>query len=468
MFDDAFIFFRYAENFNHGHGFVFNPGEKVEGYTSFLWLILMTIGDYLGMGIIIFSKIIGLFFATGCILLTAFSYWFIKSLTTTTSSIATLFLGTSGIFLPWGVSGVESTMFAFMILLMVLFYISIRENGSVRDFCFLGAIGGIAALTRPEGILVFLLLLLDQMIVNSKNRWHKLSNAILIFLIIIVPHFIWRYSYYGYPLPNTFYAKIGFNIEQVFRGLRYIVKFGIPALLIILPLADPCFARALLKKHRSLFPAVFIVVTYATYILLIGGDYMPGIRFFTPIMALICILSAAVISVNFGKKLLPVFIVIAVVYNIYQLNFYYITPLLLNEKVAENGKEAGLWLKENVHPDAVIATNTAGSIPYFSGLRAIDMLGLNDTHIAHKKTDRMGTRYAGHEKADGKYVLEKRPDYIQFWSSLGWEIPVFASDKQIFEIPEFHELYKLKTIVLPSGKKLILYEMKKSVARDSK
>lgn len=37
--DDAFISFRYARNLVEGHGLVFNPGERVEGYTNFLWVL---------------------------------------------------------------------------------------------------------------------------------------------------------------------------------------------------------------------------------------------------------------------------------------------------------------------------------------------------------------------------------------------------------------------------------------------
>jgi hypothetical protein len=139
---------------------------------------------------------------------------------------------------------------------------------------------------------------------------------------------------------------------------------------------------------------------------------------------------------------------------------------MVTEPVNETGKEVGLWLKDNASPDAVIATNTAGTIPYYSGLRTIDMLGLNDVHIAHRDMPDMGARYAGHEKADGRYVLDRKPDYIQFWSSLGWEKQVFRSDKELYALPEFHEEYELRRITLPSGKILRLFERRQNADRD--
>jgi arabinofuranosyltransferase len=463
IFDDAFIFFRYAENLNDGIGLVFNAGEKVEGYSSFLWVILMAIGDLAGIALVVFSRIMGLIFAAGCIFLTAYSYKFIDGITPGTSSIATLFLGTSGIFLPWGVSGIETTMFAFLVLLTVLYYMSIRETGSRRDFSLFGVIAGIATLARPEGGLIFAVLILDQVVRQKSRKRHVYLYSVVLFSALLVPHFIWRFAYYGYPLPNSFYAKVGFGLSQIFRGCKYLVKFAIPTLVIILPIIDPSIVYGLTKRYRFVYPMLITAAVYVLYIIYIGGDYMPGIRFFTPVIAILCILSAHAINVGYNRKIIPILVFITVIYNVYMLSFYYITPQIILEPVAEAGKEVGLWLKENADPDAVIATNTAGSIPYYSRLKTIDMLGLNDAHIAHRKMADMGTRYAGHEKADGRYVLDRKPDYIQFWSSLGFETPVFRSDEELYELPEFHRQYELKRIILPSGKILMIFERRKDI-----
>ncbi len=74
----------------------------------------------------------------------------------------------------------------------------------------------------------------------------------------------------------------------------------------------------------------------------------------------------------------------------------------------------GLWFRENVPPDSLLATNTAGSVAYYSRLKTIDMLGLNDVHIAHREVKTLGKGFAGHEKGDGKYVLSRKPDYVMF------------------------------------------------------
>jgi hypothetical protein len=53
--DDAFISFRYAYNFAHGKGLVWNDGYRVEGYTNFLWTVLMSIPLYFGREPVNFS-----------------------------------------------------------------------------------------------------------------------------------------------------------------------------------------------------------------------------------------------------------------------------------------------------------------------------------------------------------------------------------------------------------------------------
>ena len=279
----------------------------------------------------------------------------------------------------------------------------------------------------------------------------------LAILILFIPFFCWRFIYYGYPLPNTFYAKVGFASDQVIRGLKYLFLFIIPATAILIPLIDPPAVFGWIRRNRDLFILPVICAVFGVYIVFIGGDSLPAFRFFIFIMPLICLISAISIPL-FGRREATVIFMAVFAYNIIMWNFILVLPHLKTSHVAENGREAGIWLKENVPGNAVIATNTAGSIPYFSGLKTIDMLGLNDAHIAHRNIPEMGSGSAGHEKGDGEYILKCRPDLIQFGSSLGEIKPVFRSDHELFENPEFHEQYKLIRITLPSGKILSLYK----------
>lgn len=465
MLDDAFIAFRYAENIVAGNGPVYNEGERVEGYTSFLWMILMAFGKWFGADLVIFSKILGLTFAAANIILLANAHRFIRSIEATVSTIATLLLGSTGIFLAWGVSGMEVTLFTFLVSTSILYYVSIGESNDNRTFIRLGILCGLMSLTRPEGLLVTGVLISYQSLKSIRDKNHSFIYFAMFFSIIYMPYFWWRYNYYGFLLPNTFYAKVGWNTSQVTRGLRYLVRFGIPSLMILLPMVDPIGISNWFKKYRRLAILPLVAAVYTTYIISVGGDCMPALRFFTPIVPIFCILFAMSIKLVDNKRIVTLMVLGTIGYNIAQLNFPHITPHIKANKTAEYGKEVGQWFAENIPAEAVIATNTAGSIPYYSRLKIIDMLGLTDLHIAHREMPDMGSGWAGHEKADGEYVLSRKPDYIHFCSSHGSAEPVAPSDQEIYKIPEFHRMYALKQVTLPSGNRLYLYERRRELDR---
>jgi hypothetical protein len=62
------------------------------------------------------------------------------------------------------------------------------------------------------------------------------------------------------------------------------------------------------------------------------------------------------------------------------------------------------------YPEKTLATPAAGKIPFFSGMKTLDMLGLNDLYIAHKDIDYFTV--PGHNKYDFDYVLSKKPDFL--------------------------------------------------------
>ena len=205
--------------------------------------------------------------------------------------------------------------------------------------------------------------------------------------------------------------------------------------------------------------AVVILIT-AAYTILVGGDCMPAFRFLVPTLPLLCLLAGAAITRLLRKPGLLISAVgVLCAYNVVQT---FAAPQIMYHIQADhvylNGKEAGLWLKANCSPETVIATNTAGSIPYYSGFKTIDMLGMNDEHIAHKQVADIGSGLPGHEKGDGNYVLAKQPEIIQFGSSLGTAKPKFPTDEELFDNPGFHQYYRLHSVTLTeSGKRLLLW-----------
>jgi hypothetical protein len=485
MLDDAFISFRYAENLASGDGPVYNTGEKVEGYTCFLWVVLLALGKSIGCDLVFFSKLLGAIFAVAGILLVANAHRLVPRIDSTASVIAALLLGTCGAFTSWAASGMEVTLFAFLVLLSVLVHASAlsmpRGAAWKARLCLLGVICALCALTRPEGLLVSALIFLHQLLTGFKDRNAGVpgmgirgagipgsgvfSAGILClavtFVLIYFPYFIWRYSYYGYLLPNTFYAKVGFGIDQVIRGGRYVMLFAGPGLLLLVPILwSVLFSRQWFRSYPGLYLIPFVPAAYVLYVVLVGGDAMPAFRFIAPVVPLLCLACAMSMRLVLKTRNATILLVVFMsLYNIAQMRVHgQIHDHLMSDTVALRGKEVGLWLKEHAPADAVVATNTAGSIPYYSELRTIDMLGMNDVRIAHREVPSIGKGWPGHEKGDGAYVLSRQPDYIILDGSLGSNRPHFPGDREIYENPGFKRWYSFKAYRLDSGRQLSIFE----------
>ncbi|MEK9149668.1 MAG: hypothetical protein AAB267_06450, partial [Candidatus Desantisbacteria bacterium] len=115
--DDAYISFRYAKNLVDGNGIVYNPGERVEGYTNFLWVIIMALFMRLGISDIAFLSIwLGITISVGTIVI----LYKLSTLITRESDFfkisAPLFLVVDSSFVFWTVSGLETQLFTFLIL----------------------------------------------------------------------------------------------------------------------------------------------------------------------------------------------------------------------------------------------------------------------------------------------------------------------------------------------------------------
>jgi hypothetical protein len=304
---------------------------------------------------------------------------------------------------------------------------------------------------RPETALVLVAL---AALLAARRRGREAALVVVGGIAGYAPVEIWRLVSYGFPLPNTAYAKVGATSEQIARGVEALVAAG-PAFLALVVLAPLGIATRsagvrLVLGWAALHVAFFVAV---------GGDGLPGHRLLVPLIAPLAACAGLGIDALASRRPWAVLLVVPAVAA--QLLASVIDPELTTRiregNVGRNGREVGLWLRETYGPDAVVATNTAGSVAWFSGLVTIDMLGLCDAHIAHAPVETMGARKAGHEKADGAYVLSRKPDIVLFGAARGRERPFFPSDQQLWALPAFHEQYRYEQHRLPSGAAIRLY-----------
>lgn len=462
VLDDAYISFRYAENFAESKGMVFNEGERVEGYTTFLWVFVLGLAHKMGFDTVSAAKFLGAALSVGCLLLLALGGRFVRGLDAATAAIALLLLASSATFTTWAISGMEVPLVGLLGLLAVLLYLRGRADDSNSSYVAAGLVCALAAMTRPDAGLLFVALAGDRFVARFRSGSRGLVALTTGLVVLYGPYFLWRYLYYGFLLPNTFYAKVGGTLAQLSRGLEYFTRFsGASFVILSVAVAGLLVAEPLRRRYGSVRVIPAYLILHTLYVIAVGGDAQPSFRFFGEVMPLLCLWAAmscvALVSVPWRV----VFVGLAIGFNLFQaIQHPLMLPFVRSDKVAERGELAGLWLRKHAAPDAVIATNTAGSIPYFSRLRAIDMLGLNDSHIAHLQVENMGAGIAGHEKADGDYVVARRPTFIMFDSATGSRKPRRPSDEQIWKNEDFHELYGFHTFAVGKGRSFNVYILK--------
>lgn len=423
--DDAFISFRYAQNLVQGHGLVYNVGERVEGYTNFLWTLMAAGVLWMGGDVVLWSHAGGV--ALG-ILIVVGTYHVASSLIGPPwALVAALIVGASQSVLLYTArgSGMETGLFTLLVLLGGGIYLTQASLGRWR-YIISGLALGLATLTRPEGLLVFALTLIHMPTLTRNAGGRAALRAALAltlpWLALVGPFFLWRVLYYGDLLPNTFYAKTGSGLSQLRRGLAYAWEFALtlggPLLLII---AAPWVRdrRMALRSWRSY--AVLLTFSYSAYIIAIGGDHFRGERFFVPLIPWFAIMIADGLATavtassaieRISRPLLAIGLVVGGMAALARTASLDTTIRGMDESVWI-WREIGWWLADHTSSDASIAVAGAGAVAFYGQRTAIDMYGLTDRHIGRLQITDPGRGVAGHEKGDPAYILDqRRPTYI--------------------------------------------------------
>ena len=447
--DDAYISFRYSYNLAHHGELTFNLGDRVEGYTNFLWTV--TLGLLLKAGLLpeVTSRVLGVFFGViSMVLLFLFTRLYRGGRLTGWDLLGALILPATAGFAVWCSGGLETQMFTALVLAGATLYMA-EQGGRVR-WRVSGLIFALAAMTRPEGLMLFGLTLGHRALANLAGQrrlrptWAELG-WLAGFLVPVGNLYLWRYSYYGFPFPNTYYIKAGGG------GGGGITRWGLPylwdfiqdnKLYVMLPLLltfRPRSCRGEEFSAQGLRPAfvwtyvALVTLPFVAYVVLVGGDFMAMGRFFVPVLPFLAFFTAEGLRdlVERPRREVelwrPVRALVAsglllglLTYNsvgLYQKNArlsyhrWGLDTIAYLDKFAADRILIGRWLRENLPPDTYLAVGGAGAIVYASGLKSLDTFGLNDRWIAHH-TPPVGNR-PGHTKtAPESYLMRERPDLM--------------------------------------------------------
>ena len=284
--DDAYITYRVVWNFLHGYGPVFNPGERVQAYTHPLWMFVMSAA----------SGITREFFFTGLAVSYAFAVTAVTRVTRSAESfavgaLALLILLSSKAFIDYTSSGLE---YPLSYLLLAMFYTrfvrldddSVLTPQELRTF---GLLAGLAFVNRIDSVLLYV----GPLLWLTAGAWEKRSHVRALiggFLVPVVPWLVFATLYYGFPLPNTYYAKVATGIPSSLlyrQGLAYVLNSigHDPITLGVIGITAALALRSRVTVRLSAASALLYVV----YTVSVGGDFMSGRFFAQPF--LVCVLA---------------------------------------------------------------------------------------------------------------------------------------------------------------------------------
>lgn len=458
--DDALISLRYTERLLQGDGLTWNDGERVEGYSNLLWVLILAVPGLLGLDLVGSAVGLGLLCAGLSLVvlqraLRPSGLW--------AEAVGVGLLALSGPLGVWAQAGLEGPLFTLLSLCAVGRLLPVvRRRADIHEHLIpAGLYLGLACLTRPDGPVVVAALAAGLWLAQGQNR-RALGQAAVLALIpalFVGGQLAFRIGYYDDWLPNTAYAKLDVaSADRLESGLLYLwpwLKAGgwlwaLALLGLLRPRADDE------NIGRLIIPALFL---WLVWIIRAGGDHFPGWRMLLvldPLRALLAGLGGAAL-VREARRNWPrrrwigpaLLLVTAPLLGLWHDRTQEKQTGMRLVRVDPNWthrlEPVGRLLGAAFHKgQPLIATCAAGGIPYWSRLPALDPLGLTDKHIARRKLRPGQLGMHGHEAGDTRYVLDRAPDLFVLCAPRGGEAPCLPQERDLVEDPRFQADYLVR------------------------
>ena len=431
MLDDGLITLRYSRNLLDGYGPNWNhSGPRVEGYTSFLFMISLAAAGLLKINLIVAAKVFG----SLCLFAAAVVAYLVIGRRTGSrwaSMVGGLAIAWSPAMWLHAGSTLETTAYGLVVVALV----AVVMAASPKEMVALAPLSLAAALLRPEGIGVAILAHIAAVAFVDTDRRAVLTRFAGLVVLPFLGYVSWRWVYYGYPLPNTVYVKGGdTNLASSARWFRenfvvwlpvgvgsaYCLKCGyfsrrvwaattLP-LLAMLPYGLSHLVTDFFHRFMSLcYPALVvsmvvvlvalksarerIVMMLATLVL--AGYSAPGAtstKNLVMVLAALLLLSACVWAYSVKPNvvmrrrwmrlpLAPVAIMAALIlgWHARGIEAHVVYAGRALDPVYGNFGRA----LSSGGPNLKVAVGDAGAIPYFSRAKVYDIAKLNDAPTTH-------------------------------------------------------------------------------------
>lgn len=469
--DDGFIALRYSQSLLTNGELTYNPGEKVEGFTSPLWVFLVALFGLFGGSLVTCAKLVGALSALGTLGVT-YHLW--RGLAPQHSSkFAYLPMGLLVVSPPlaaWTLGGLEAPLFALALSATLVLVARAHDQATSKSWLLAGVLAGLSGLARPEGMGVALLCLALSLVQSLRTkRWALVTACAAPIAAILGGYVAFRLAYYGYPFPNTFYVKTSGGNGLARRGVAYVTamarQFGWPtvvalAVAIVMPLFAPRRYLAVAKQHLSFgvlaVMARALVVGFVVYLVRIGGDFLDLYRFFAPVLPLaFCLIVSELLNLftalraaalrtpwllalvsrvrlNWACYLAASAVGFGLLFSYGQHSLWMgagtlagwysvprdaprrpkgVEPIRWTRKAAHEWAALGRILAKRAKRGDTMAMGAAGAGPYAAKLPNLDLYGLTDKWVSHH--GRVVSSRPGHQRfATNEYILKWKPTFL--------------------------------------------------------
>jgi arabinofuranosyltransferase len=297
--DDAFISLRYAYNFVHGLGLAYNPGQPVEGFSNFLWVMIESAVLALGLPGVSSIKLISMTAGLGAVV---GSYALARRIfagqdgAELKSLLGVALLATNTSVAVWSQAGLETVWLMFLLVATGLrFEVELQRT---RALPLSALLFGLAWMTRPE-VPIYSLYILGRRLFALREKPWSVSDLwwVLAAAAIVIPYECWGLWYFGKLFPTTHAAKVAeaglerFSPRRLMRQpelFQFLTRQGIGLpIMIVLGILGSVIGRKRTPPAVWLIPLCgMIFVLYARF------DWMPRNRFFVPFLPFLCLLIA--------------------------------------------------------------------------------------------------------------------------------------------------------------------------------
>jgi len=480
--DDANIFLVQGKNLAAGHGFVFNVGgERVEGFTSLLWVLLVaavyTVTERVELPLIAVNVVL---LSVNVSLVMEYlarmsadrgSRWPVRS-SWVSGLVFLILVAASPEFVTWmTIALMEGALWGLLLTSLALAVLSIRDTRG--SFLRLSLIVGAMLLARPEAMLwcpvaIGCAALAVRLHTGRAPDPRNPAIAIGIYALVLASLSVFRLLYFGFLLPNTFYAKVSSSLGyRLTEGLAYLLDYIRSGILIqavvgcvllflvlsgvraanLIRRGPPAEADRPATDERPLVLPILCLVGLITPIL-VGGDHFAGFRFYQPLypllvlngmLCLACIgrtiaLGTAVERVPVVLRSLGILALLAIPFwgrTVSWLNLEHTFRIEHEFRIAFNGRVVGtvmtrfFSLLEHYPSVAVI---TVGGIKYGYEGPVVDLMGLTNVRMGHSAGDRTGI--SGHAAFHEDTFYDLQPDLV---ADANWSLRCEEDSRKIHD-----------------------------------